>query len=446
MSCNCPLKCNPCKNNCPDDGEILEAEILPADECWGGCGCSKWCKDNCWINIQSTNECLEVNTSECGVVKLTATCPPKVTAWDNVTVEVEDCDDENCSLNYIVSADCKDEKVKVQGCGTPDYLWNLVKAWDGITLTKDCNELRINVDRSIIPTYTYPELEISGDSQLINLSVGWSKWHTIYISDKPRVEDNMCMVGFTVSKEYTVPINGDTANAEKPARISTDPEDEYTNWWWGIYTWNPALATINWIRIVEDWHYWVYWQLTVCNNRKQTERYINLWRALLRIKWDRSWLWKYAALSTSKHWAYAEQVVLRWWTGISIDQNGVIKNNRATISVWEGWGTYEVVYDAWGGIQPQGWFDGPWATHNIWVFVDLHAWDVITLWYRAQSNMPESKEWKEAKFEIVWANDSSTKFRSLFWWTQLWVVMLSHTLFQQNNSADNSEIFQFIWQ
>lgn len=450
--CKCQQPCSPCNNNCPDDGEIIESTILDPEDCNTNC-CWKTCKDNYWINIQSTNDCLVVDTSECWVVKLTAECPKPtyIKAWDNVTVEEatppDDCyqDGGDCWIKGWWKVSSTDEKVKVSGCWESDYLWNLVKAWDGIKITKDCNELKISIDESVLPDCDYPELSLVWDSEYVNLSVGWSEWHTIYLSDKPRIEDNMCMVGFATTKEYTIPFD-ENSNAKAPAWISTDADDQYTNWWWAIYTWNWQLATSSWIKIKQDWHYWVYWQLTVCNNWKQTERYSNLWRALLRVKWDRSWLWKYASLSTSKHWAYGIQTVLRWWTWISIDQNWTISNNRATISVGEwGW-TYEVVYDAWGGIQTQGWFDWPWMTHNIWVFVDLHEWDIITLGYRPQSDMPETLNWKSAKFEIVWANDSSTEFRSLFWWTQLWVVMLSTTLFQKYNSADNSEIFQFIWQ
>lgn len=143
MTCGCKEK--PCNcNNCPDDGEITILTPLDADECCTGwCGSCGTCKDNCWVNIQSTNDCLTVDTSECGVVKLTSHCPPIVTAWDNITVDKNyDCWDW-CSVEYIVSSDCKDEKVKVEWCGNPGYLADLITAWDGIQIDTSCNELVI---------------------------------------------------------------------------------------------------------------------------------------------------------------------------------------------------------------------------------------------------------------------------------------------------------------
>lgn len=75
------------------------------------------------MNVMSTNpDCLRVDTSECGVIKLEPVCPPVVVAGDDsINVVTEPCEeDENCSTKYIVTANCPDEKVKAcEGDTTP---------------------------------------------------------------------------------------------------------------------------------------------------------------------------------------------------------------------------------------------------------------------------------------------------------------------------------------
>ena len=106
---------------------MLENCCDPCPSCWSGC------KNDCPVNIQSTNpDCLRVDTSECWVIKLEPVCPPVVEAWENVTVDVEDCEDEKCSKKYIVNAVCEDEKVKT--CDNDASAWYLedkIKARDG---------------------------------------------------------------------------------------------------------------------------------------------------------------------------------------------------------------------------------------------------------------------------------------------------------------------------
>ena len=140
--CKCTPPCSPCNNNCPDDGEILSVEILDAEDCNTNC-CWKKCNDNCGINIQSTNDCLTVDTSECGVVKLTAECPKPtyVKAWDNVTVDEvnppSDCysDGWDCWIKGWWKISSTDEKVKACSWdSTPWYLYNKLQEWTWIII------------------------------------------------------------------------------------------------------------------------------------------------------------------------------------------------------------------------------------------------------------------------------------------------------------------------
>lgn len=431
--------CSPC-NNCPEEWETLKAEILEADECsWWCWGCC-WggCRDNCWINIQSTNECLEVNTSECGVIKLTSHCPPIVTAWDNVTVEVEECQEENCSLNYIVSANCEDEKVKACSWDTtPGYLNQKLEEWYGINIDPvGCDwstnsKLRISIDEDILPEYDYPEIIVHDDSKLIKATYWWANWHEIWISDEETTSyDNNVCIGFLYDKDIKV-IFDSNLNATTIERVNSH------DWWWTVCTWNTAMATHQWIKILESWYYRVFWQLTVQNNLRvyptpPEDYFINLWRAFLKL--TRVWADKPYLLATAKHWAYWRQILLTWgrWINISTDWEISFTWGSVSMSVPEWWWSvsWTVNANAWWWTQSNTGFDWPWMTLNIDCYVDLYKDDVLTLWYRAQSNMFASngQEWH---FRFVWASDPSTEFDNrLFGWTELGVQFIAPKLFQ----------------
>lgn len=434
--CKCKHPCNPCNDNCPDDEEITEVELLDADECSGPCGgcCSNKCKDNCWINIQSTNECLSVDTSECWVVKLTSHCPPIVTAWQNVTVEVEDCWQDNCSLNYIVSADCKDEKVKAcDWDSTPWYLYNKLKpgTWiiiDPVWCDWTDSKVQISIDEDILPTCPeVPELVVNNQSSIIQTSQSGPHRHVLTITDKTKpIYDNVVCIWFESSIDSAVYMR-DTWVADYPTFVW--PVWEHWVWRWNMVTWNKNLASSNWIIIKQQWYYRLFWQLTVRNN-SWNNRYINLWRWLLRVESERPWLsGDTFFLSTAKHWSYARHVFPIWWKGINIDSNGQFSVSRATVTTDGEWWTYEVVFDQWSG-QPIWWHDWPWMTFNMDCYVDLWEWDIITLWYRCQSDMEEAK-WKEVKYKFVWVWDPTTEYNSLFWWSCLWVQMITPYCFQK---------------
>ena len=442
--CKCKSPCNPCNKNCPDDeiteirdviktSDPLEVELLDADECsWpcGGC-CSSKCKDNCGINIQSTNDCLEVDTSECGVVKITSHCPPIVTAWDNVTVEVEECWQPNCSLNYIVSANCEDEKVKAcSGDSTPGYLNQKLSAWDGIVIDEiNCwwwdAYLKIGIRDWVIPDCPEPpDLVINNYSDLINVTQSWDYDHIVTITDKTtgNFYDNVVMLGFMHNKDYTDQYIDWDANW--PARFIETSE---ARWWRDMYTGNTALATKDWIKIKQSWHYYVYWQVTIVLNWWDANRYFNLWRALLKLKrWNNEYL-----LNTAKHWAYWTFVAAKWWNWINVAQDWTISINRWTVNIWSDWWTYEVSFQQWSWMQPTSWFDGPWMTLNIWIYLDLKAWDILTLWYRPQSDVPEAKN-KSWNFRFTWQDDLTwTGDGIIFWWTVIWLHPITPTIFQK---------------
>lgn len=392
---------------------MLENCCSPCNDCgWG-------CKNDCPVNIQSTNpDCLRVDTSECWVVKLEPTCPKTtyVGAWDNVVIE-EVTPPDDCYMNWW---DCwikgwwkvnaTDEKVKVcEDDTTPGYLDAKLEAWTWITLTPigcDYNNavMRISINEEELPDCDIPPIKVNNDANTVMLAVSWDDWHTLTITDKStETYDNMCCIGFRTTISKSVNIDTQTWNAVEPAFIDS---------WRTIFTGNPEMATRQWIYIVQDWYYRVFWQLTVKNNT-WSNTYLNLWRWLLKIT---SATRKMNGLSerfmsTAKHWAYARQVLLQWGWSVGVDNNWLISTNLS----WS---------------QTKDGFDWPWMTLNIDCLVDMRAWEYITLWYRPQSDMPDSRNNRVANFAFVWADDSTTEFSALFWWTVLWVYMLAPKLFQ----------------
>lgn len=432
--------CKPC-NSCPDDGPILETTILDPDDCNTNC-CWNSCSDNRWINIQSTNDCLIVDTSECGVIKLTAECPRPtyVKAWNNVTVRdvtpPDDCyiDWGDCWVKWWWEINATDEKVKACAWDTtPGYLNQKLEEGPWINIDPIwCDwwnaKIRISLDESFIPDPPdIPDIIIDDFSSLIDAT---ADWHRITITDNMvNTFDNVVCVWFEDTKQIPITFDSDWRATE------IEWVEDHNQWWW-IFTWNRAMATRQWIKILKSWHYRVFWQLTVQNNGgvANDRFFINLWRAFLKIVRD----WRDIYLSTAKHWAYARQILLTWWAGISVSQDWVISCTWGSIS-WHwtapewGWrvditGSFSPA--AWWWVQTSLWFDGPWATFNIEACVDLYENDKISMWYRAQSDMAasESQPWS---VWIVWSNDTTTEFDRIFWGTLLWVEQITPTLFQK---------------
>ncbi len=443
--CKCQQPCSPCNNNCPDDGEILPAAILDPEDCNTSC-CWKSCKDNCWVNIQSTNDCLTVDTSECGVIKLTAECPKPtyVTAWDNVTIDEvtppDECymDGGDCWIEGWWRVNASDEKVKA--CGgdtTPGYLNQKLDAWSWIVIDEvwcwwGNAYLRIGIKEGTIPECPdVPDLVVNYDWDLLNISQSWDHRHIVNISDNKKGSffDNAVMLWFVHNKTYAPIQLNDDWNAEHIVFVESG--DWAWQWWWNMYTGNSALATANWIKIKQSGYYYIYWQVTVVNNWTDANFYLNLGRALLKLKrGDNEYL-----VATAKHWAYWTFIAAKWWKGINVDQDWTISLTRWTVNISSDWWTYEVSFENWSWIQPTKWFDWPWATLNMWVYLDLREWDVLTVWYRPQSDIPSSP-WKACSFRLVWQDDSTPEWfenKIVFWGTTIGIHPITPTVFMDNS-------------
>ena len=391
------------------------------ENCCSPCCGDGGCKNKWTINIESTNpHCLRVDTSECWVVKLEPSCPKPtyVGAWVNVTIKEvfppDECyiDGGECWIKWWREISATDEKVKAcPSDTTPGTLIDKLEEWKWITITTNwCDgntdsTLVISVDENDIDV-EYPEIEIEWSSNLINFGIGWGDWHTIYISDKAKeTYDNMCCIGFLADQNFHNVTIDSWWNADTPFFMWENGKS------WTIYTGNHKMAKADWIKILADWYYRLFWQLTVQNNI-DSDFYFNLWRWLLRIIWERPALdaengWMY--LSTAKHWAYGRQILLNAWSWIDVTNQWEIKSGN-----WD-----------W---QTDAWFNWPWMTFNIDTLVDLRKWDRITLGYRPQSNNISNAT---GSFRFVWQNDSSTWYHALFGGTLLWVYQLAPKCFQE---------------
>lgn len=178
-------------------GPLLENCCNPCS-CWGDD-----CKETNKINIQSTNpKCLNVDTSECGVIKLEPACPKPtyVKGWDNVTVKEvippSDCymDWGDCDIKGWWEVSSTDEKVKT--CEKDKSAWYLVdkiiaEEWSWIVVNAIwCDDpntdayLELTIDKNNYPKWPndkvavtswcdawYLEDVIKVDSRLIKSSV-----------------------------------------------------------------------------------------------------------------------------------------------------------------------------------------------------------------------------------------------------------------------------------
>lgn len=400
MTCNTCNECNPCeKENKP----CCELKVLAGD----------------CVDVEEVNWAYVVS----------ATCPPEVVEWDGIEVEVSDSPREGYSKRYTVSATdkkvavCSDDKawylneklrwvspieVNMVGCWTSNWYMEISLDEDAL----DTPDEKVAVTQWCRWVYLSQALEVESDLIESNIvQSGW--WCVMRITDKGSTfyDNNVCL-WFTWVQDFHVDIDWQWDSVEP--KFAT----------WDIFTGNPDLATQRWILIKEDWYYRIFWQLTVQNNI-WNNRYINLWRWLLRIDSPTRPILSRAYLSTAKHWEYTLAMVLRWWNGINVDNNWVI-------SVKEDW--WEVDFTEWTSQDP-AYNEWPWMTFNMDAYVDLRAWDLITVGYRPQTDMPEGNNWV-ADFRFVWLWDASSEYQSLFWWACIGVQMIAPKTFNWDSVVE----------
>lgn len=423
--CKCKHPCNPCNDNCPDDEEITEVELLDADECSGPCGgcCSSWCKDNCWINIQSTNECLTVDTSECWVVKLTAECPKPtyVKAWDNITVEEEtppsDCYSNwwDCWIKWWWKISSTDENVKA--CGNDSTPWTLIdKLEEGHWINIDpigCDwsnsKLRISLDDSALPICPEPpELVIRNRSNLINVSQSWDHNHVVTITDKDAKPyyAKLVLAANHIWSESTWQVWVWEEYLWQKSAVSWKPVRQS---WWTIdvrnslrknlefYNWTDSNPNYWWIKITKKWLYqvWFTWSVEFSYGvhafRVQLYRipYADFSKRNTIVESRYSWPLWYEPWQPVMGWAgnirYVSSVTWWWW-----ESKPDVTTSEYHIDYPLIWEKTEVEWQAWIWYSASLWavMDRVTATGNT--IVELDEWDILYIWLKMSTSITHS--------------------------------------------------------
>lgn len=160
---------------------------------------------------------------------------------------------------------------------------------------------------------------------------------------------------------------------------------------WTHYTGNPDMISKggNWIMITRSGHYKIYGHAIVQNNT-WSNKYINLGRAAI-------------CLTTSR--------------------------NGGTQTIWLG------TAKEWGAYSTSQW---PWVDLALNWEADLYEWDILTIYYRAQTDTPEAAASRApCQFTFIGSTDPTGDQ-----WTYLWgffatyigVEMITRKLWQENST------------
>ena len=430
--CNC-VPCTPCEK-CDDDAEAIRVDILDSKQCdTDCCWCWKGCKDNCWINIQSSNpDCLAVTTEECGVVTLHPTCPPIVVAWDNVTVEVEDCDWTEslapCSRKFIVNANCEDTKVKACSWDTtPSTLDNKLEAWswifiDPIGCDWDNAKLRISFDDSVIPPCpSIPSITIDDQSKLIDAT---ASWHHIVIRDR----EPAAYYAKLVLSEWHDWIQSSIATNSTPYFAL------FNGWasWSTVYNRNMVIESWK-IKITRSWLYAVGFSWSA-----ECGSWVHAFRVqMYSTQAEGSDRW---TIIESRYSApIGDQPFEISWNPSSISQGPfvtdvTVKSDDTVKQVYKSW-TFNFKVDnplwwpatdiEWTQREAQGKSASLWSYVSrmpvAWTtIVELKVWDYICLWVKVSTEVRYTWDIMWKVDDKVWHFALLCKNSSRSWWKNTW--------------------------
>lgn len=160
---------------------------------------------------------------------------------------------------------------------------------------------------------------------------------------------------------------------------------------WTHYTGNPDMISSggNGILITRSGHYKIYGHAIVQNNT-WSNKYINLWRAAI-------------CLTTSR--------------------------NGWTQTIWLG------TAKEWGAYSTSQW---PWVDLALNGEADLYEWDVLTIYYRAQTDTPEAASSRApCQFTFIGSTDPTGDQGTYLWGffaTYIGVEMITRKLWQENST------------
>lgn len=427
---NC-IPCSPCNTNCPDDWEILSVDILDPEDCNTNC-CWKSCSDNKWINIQSTNDCLTVDTSECGVVKLTAKCPKPtyVKAWDNVTVRdvtpPDDCyiDWGDCGIDGWWEVSATDEKVKACSWDTtPGYLNQKLVAWNWINITEvgcDGNtdsKLRISVD---------PDVYDNTD-EMVAVSSNCSPWYLedvlVVNSNYIKAENVGCKL---IISDKTPKLHYAKVYLASDWRSPSIPG--MTQGWSTILwnTWsNPSdfqTELLSWMTVTNQWFIraerrWLY--IIWFSGSIELSYWIHWLRAQL-YRTDATQGSYYTVIESRYSWPLWEQPyqIMSSWQGIwAISYVSNVTGGSGDSAPSVSRATFNIDTPLISEQTESWWQAWHWKSQSLWAFVDrvpfgwttiaiLNKWDLLAFWVKANTEV--NPDWS-----LLWRVPSEYKYWQL---------------------------------
>ena len=401
--CKCKQPCGPCNNNCPDDGEIIESTVLDPEDCNTNC-CWKKCSDNCWINIQSTNDCLVVDTSECWVIKLTAECPKPtyVKAWNNITVRdvtpPSDCyiDWWDCSVKGWWEISSTDEKVKACGWDSaPGYLRDKLQPWTWIKISSvwcdwTDSKVKISIDEDILPDCpTIPSITIDDSGSKLIRAI--PNWHHITITDKEQTNYYYAKLVLWANKDFSKQWN-DCWETVRDSTWTRKPVWSESQWAKLSFNKNLAVDDSAWvIGITKSWLYHIWFSGSMELNywvhafRMQLYRWIlSDKKTMLECRWSAPLWWELWQDVLANVWKIrAVTWVSGWW------------ESEVTPSYWEWKLSYPLVWFTTEANWQQWHSQSMWASLDrvpvCWsTIVELKKWDVLYPWVKYSTSISHS--------------------------------------------------------
>lgn len=398
---------------------MLENCCDPCPSCWGGC------KNDCPVNIQSTNpDCLRVDTSECWVVKLEPKCPKPtyVTAWDNVTIKEvtppDDCyiDWGDCWIKGWWEVSATDEKVKACSWDTtPGYLDEKLIEGEWITISHvgcDWNtnsKLKISVDDDAFPEWPNNKVAVKDwcEAKFLNdvLKIDSRLLKTSVKNCQLVLEDNYAYRKVFLQSDIVI---DDIATWQTPNYIFNSGNsswDTVETKDWTKYAKNVDFVN-DMLKIKIPWVYYVGFSGTM-----EIWSWIHAMRAQLYRTDSDSWVsWKYTIIESRYSAPVGWPPYEVWWSPSDFKLDTPYRQLKTDVE-WviapDDW--YSASLGSYVSRMPVGW-------DTIEVF---NEWDVIVFWAKASTQV--DYHWDQmTQTPKTWHFAFLSRNSHRSWWVDIW--------------------------
>lgn len=394
MTCNTCNDCNPCEKE----------------------------KKTCCELKAIAGDCVDVEEVDWQYV-ISATCPPRVRPWDNVSVSVKDSWVEGYSKDYTVNAlnnkvgVCSDDdnpgplntKIRVQSpiemrtvwCGSSN--WHILLSLDEDAL--DVPDEKVAVRQWCGSKYLEDALEV--DSNLIEANVVWC---TMRITDKAPMRAYWRL---TLTEDI---IYSDLPwGSQMTFILATTDKPEFHPKWAQDYLVNTSYNSLWWLQINQRWLYIVWYTGSL-------EFAFGIHGARMQLYAIGS-LWTTKPILESRYSAPVgeEPYQVDWMVSSDVQDPGLAKINFPVVAAHThaGWIT-GMSASMWAYLARVPFW---WST-----ILELDAGDIIFLWWKMQSNT-EYRNWLFDFDDRAWYNEFAVlwSWGGAAWpnyWTSIYAAMI----------------------